>query len=75
MALQDCSRQGSEQWPEFFMGMLPPMGPITRVKRSLGASALASPSKIVTRVSIVDNYRAIVMACTGPAAGPRFKEI
>ena len=38
-------------------------------------SALASPSKIVTRVSIIGNCKAIVMACTGPAAGPRFKEI
>ena len=27
------------------------------------------------RVSFIGNYRAVVMACTGPATGPRFKEI
>ena len=43
--------------------------------RKAQPSALASPSKIVTRVSIIGNCKAIVMACTGPAAGSRFKEI
>ena len=38
-------------------------------------SVSASPSNFGMRVSIIRNCRAVVMDCTGPAAGPRFKEI
>ena len=44
----------------------------------LSASALVRPSYFGSSVSIIGNCKAIVMAllaCTGPAAGPRFKEI
>ncbi len=38
-------------------------------------STPVSPSKATASVSIIGNCRAVVLACTGPAAGPRFKEI
>ena len=38
-------------------------------------SAVVRPSYFGSSVSIIGNCKAIVMACTGPAAGPRFKEI
>ena len=34
------------------------------------SSALASRNRIGTRVSIIRNCKAVLMACTGPAAGP-----
>ena len=63
----------SRQFATFFPG--PQIAPVGIPDPTFSSSALASRSKIRPRVSIIGNYRAVVMACTGPAAGPRFKEI
>ncbi len=39
------------------------------------SSTLARVALLVARVSIIGNCMAVILACTGQAAGPRFKEI